>query len=284
MAGLILREISIYPVKSLGGLRREAARVEPWGLTDDRRWMVVSPAGRFLSQRELPRMARIRAEPSATGLTLAAPGRDGMTLRFPDAQSAPCRVVTVWSDAIPALDAGEAAAAWISTALGQPCRLVYLDDIGARPVDSAFGTAEDRVALADGFPLLLTLDASLAALNAILPAPVPMTRFRPNLVIEGGTAWEEDRWRRIRVGAVTFRVAKPCARCAITTVDQESGARPDKSEPLRTLGRVRRTKEGVIFGQNLIPDGPGEIAAGDEVEILEEGGSSVVLLPSAAQG
>jgi uncharacterized protein YcbX len=273
MADLTLREIRIYPVKALGCSSLPMAEVEPWGLARDRRWMVIDPAGRFLTQRELPMMARLGARAVADGLVLSAPGRADIALDFPGATTAPCRVVTVWGDAIPALDAGEEAAAWLSSALGQRCRLVYLDDPRARIVDTAFGTPEDRVSFADGFPLLLTLTASLAALNEALTqalaAPVPMNRFRPNLVIEGGTPWAEDAWRRIRIGDVSFRVVKPCARCVVTTVDQESGARPDKSEPLRTLGRIRRTAEGVIFGQNLIPDGPGSIALGDRLEILE---------------
>lgn len=273
MAAFTLTTIHVYPVKALRGSSLPSAEVEPWGLARDRRWMVVNPVGRFLSQRELPIMARLGAQAVADGLVLSAPGRADLALGFPDARTAPCRVVTVWSDAVPALDAGEAAAAWISAALGQSCRLVHLDDPRARIVDTAFGTPEDSVSFADGFPLLLTLDASLAALNEALEqapaAPIPMSRFRPNLVIEGGAPWAEDSWRRIRIGSVTFRVAKPCARCAVTTVDQETGARPDKTEPLRTLGRIRRTRDGVIFGQNLIPDGPGQVTVGDSVEILE---------------
>jgi uncharacterized protein YcbX len=134
----------------------------------------------------------------------------------------------------------------------------------------------------DGFPVLLANMASLDALNAALPQPIGMSRFRPNIIVTGAAAWAEDRWLRIRIGAVLFRVAKPCARCAVTTVDQVTGERPDKSEPLRTLGRIRRTAGGVMFGQNLIPDGPGRIAVGDSVEILEVGESNVRLLPEAA--
>jgi uncharacterized protein YcbX len=157
-----------------------------------------------------------------------------------------------------------------------------MDDTRARPVDPDYAAPDDRALFSDGFPVLLTNTASLAALNTALPKPIDMTRFRPNIVMTGATAWAEDQWRRIRIGGVVFRVAKPCARCAVTTVDQMTGERPNKSEPLRTLGRIRRTADGVMFGQNLIPDSPGRIAVGDAIEILEAGESNVRRLAPAA--
>lgn len=275
---LTVAELRIHPVKALRGYAREAVTVAPWGIETDRRWMVVTPEGRFLTQRELPGMACVTAEATVAGLRLSTEGFDPCGIPFPEPGVAPVRAVTVWRDTVPALDAGVAAAAWISAVLGLACGLVYLADTTARPVDPAFGRPGDHAAFADGFPLLLATTASLAALNAALPAPVPMDRFRPNLVLAGAEPWAEDHWKRIRVGGVTFRIVKPCSRCVVTTVDQTSGARPDKSEPLRTLGRLRRTADGVIFGQNLIPDGQGRIARGDPVEILEAGESNVRLL------
>jgi uncharacterized protein YcbX len=278
---LSVQDIRIYPVKALRGHALPVSGVETSGLDHDRRWMVVKPDGLFLTQRELPAMACISAHTTGDELTLMADAADGLRVKVPGPQ-AERRQVQVWADAVPALDAGPAAADWLSARLGLPCGLVYLDDPRARPVDPDYGTPEDRALFSDGFPVLLTNTASLAALNAALPKPIDMTRFRPNIVMTGGAPWAEDRWRRIRIGGIVFRVAKPCARCVVTTVDQMTGERPDKSEPLRTLGRIRRTAGGVMFGQNLIPDGPGRIAVGDAIEILEAGESNVsLLLPEA---
>jgi uncharacterized protein len=274
--------LSIYPVKALRGTALTASAVAIWGLDHDRRWMVVQPDGRFLTQREIPAMACIGAHASPGALTLAVDG--GGALRVPvPAPPARRRQVQVWRDQLPALDAGPDAAAWLSDVLGLPCGLVYLEDPWSRPLDPAYALPGDRALFSDGFPVLLACTASLDALNAALPSAIDMGRFRPNIVVSGSTAWEEDRWRRIRIGGITFRVAKPCTRCVVTTVDQRTGLRPDKSEPLRTLGRIRRTAAGVMFGQNLIPDGPGRIAIGDAIEILEVGESNVPLLPAAAE-
>lgn len=286
--------LNIYPVKALRGTALAASDVAIWGLDHDRRWMVVRPDGRFLTQREIPAMARIGAHASvgqasvgaasAGALTLAVDVDGRGPLRVPvPAATAERRQVQVWRDQLPALDAGPDAAAWLSDVLGLPCGLVYLDDPWARPVDPAYALPGDRAPFSDGFPVLLACTASLDALNAALPSAIDMSRFRPNIVVSGTAAWEEDRWRRIRIGGITFRVAKPCARCVVTTVDQRTGLRPDKSEPLRTLGRIRRTAAGVMFGQNLIPDGPGRIAVGDAIEILEVGESNVPLLSAATE-
>jgi uncharacterized protein YcbX len=279
---LFVEDLRIYPVKALRGYALRASPVAIWGLEHDRRWMVVTPDGRFLTQRELPAMARIGAHTTGDALTLTADAADELRVELPT-PGAERRLVEVWSDQVPALDAGPQAADWLSARLGLACALVYLDDPRARPVDPAFALADDRALFSDGFPVLLANVASLAALNAALPNPIDMGRFRPNIVMTGAGAWAEDRWRRIRIGEVVFRVAKPCARCVVTTVDQSTGERPDKSEPLRTLGRIRRTASGVMFGQNLIPDGPGRVAVGDRIEILEAGESNVRLLPPGGE-
>ena len=167
--------------------------------------------------------------------------------------------------------AGPEGDAWFSAYLGRPVRLVYLDDPTRRPVDPEYGRDGDVVSFADGYPLLLTSTASLAELGRWLSEdgaqPVPMTRFRPNAVVTGAPPWAEDRWRRIRIGAVEFRVVKPCGRCVVTTTDQITGE--VGSQPLKMLGRRRRFGKQLVFGQNMIPDGPGLIRAGDLVEVLE---------------
>ena len=270
-----LDAITIYPVKSLRGTAVQEAAVEPWGLAGDRRWMVVDVDNRYLTQRELPGMARIAAAPAADGgVVLSAPGDGAGELRVPMPETGgPTVEVLVWRDRVEAQPASREADAWLSDALGRACRLVHMGDpAAARPVDPAYGQPADRVSFADGFPLLGVNAASLDALNARLAQPVPMARFRPNLAVSGAAPWAEDGWRLLRVGGegVAFRAVKPCARCVIITTDQETGARPRDREPLRTLSSFRRNDRGrVLFGQNLVPDGVGRIAVGDEVEAVE---------------
>ena len=269
-----LSEIRIYPVKSLRGLSPRSAVVEPWGLQQDRRWMLVDSTGRFISQREFPALARVDAAAEGGALRIAAEGQGALELRVPD-ETVPSEPVTVWRSTVAARPAGDAAAAWFSRLLGVACRLVYLADPTLRRVSPEYGRAEDRVSFADGYPLLLASLPSLAALNRRLPtAPLPIDRFRPNLVVDGCAPFEEDSWRLIRVGEVTFRLVKPCDRCIVTTVDQRSGERAidaARAEPLRTLARFRRSGNKILFGQNLIPSSLGELRIGDPVEVLERG-------------
>ncbi|HKT06037.1 MAG TPA: MOSC N-terminal beta barrel domain-containing protein [Rugosimonospora sp.] len=264
-----LASIHTYPVKGCHRVDQERATVEPWGLAGDRRWMPVDAAGKMVSQREVPRLTQVQPSTVDGYLILAAPGMP--ELKVP-AVAGDLVEVAIWRNRVPASPAGAEADAWLSAVAGGPLRLVYLDDPTRRPVDPAYGRPGDRVSFADGYPLLVTNTASLDALNDwIVEAgnePVPMTRFRPNIVVTGAAAWAEDGWlgRRIRVGAVTFRAPKPCDRCVMTTNDQETGERG--REPLRTLGRYRNINQQLLFGVNLVPDAPGEIATGDEIEIL----------------
>ena len=173
---------------------------------------------------------------------------------------------------VPARVADEAASALLTDVVGLACRLVWLHDPHARTTDPRFAPDGSTVSFADAFPVLLAARASLADLNARLAVPVPMERFRPNLVVDGLGAWNEDRWRRCRIGDVVFAVARPCERCVVTTIDPRTGARPDPREPLRTLATFRRAEGGkVMFGQNLVPETSGVLRVGDAVEILEQG-------------
>ncbi len=274
---ITLAEIRIFPVKSLRGDSHTHATVEPIGLQGDRRWMVIDPHGTAITQREVPRMALVHATASATGLHLATPHLATLhlaTLGLPPlaiaepAPNNPPRRVSLWRQHIAAISAGREADAWLHQALGLRCHLVFLADPAARPVDPAYSIPGDTVSFADGFPLLLTTIESLADLNARLPHPIPMLRFRPNLVVEGAPAWAEDHWRRIHIGDTTFRVAKPCDRCIMTTIDPETAERPDPEEPLRTLKTFRRDGRGrVLFGQNLVPEVCGTVRVGDLVRI-----------------
>jgi uncharacterized protein YcbX len=205
------------------------------------------------------------------GLHLAAEGIGAVEA----APAGPRIDVRIWDDTVPAATCGRDADEFLSAALGTACHLVYLDDPWCRPVAARWRQGRETVAFADGFPVLLTSMASLDDLNRRLAAPVRISRFRGNVVVAGGAAWEEDTWRLVRIGAVTFRVAKPCARCLVTTIEQETARRPDKREPLRTLATFRRAGSGVMFGQNLVPLSEGAIAAGDPVTVLETGASNL---------
>ncbi|HNC75944.1 MAG TPA: MOSC domain-containing protein [Pseudomonadales bacterium] len=260
-------ELYLHPVKSCGGHAVERVALDPQGPRGDRRWMVTDPTGQFLTQRELARMALIQVGVTDSGITLRAPGFDTLTVMTPPQEQASERLVTVWRDQCRALLADAAANQWFSDFLQRPAQLVHLPDSSRRPVDPRYATASDQVSFADGFPLLLIGAASLDELNSRLDQPVSMRRFRPNLVVSGGAAFAEDGWRRLRIGTITFRVAKPCARCAIPGIDPDSGQ--TTTEPLRTLARFRRRDGVIYFGQNLLHDGPGTLTVGDPVELLE---------------
>jgi MOSC domain-containing protein len=203
------------------------------------------------------------------GLSVSAAGHALLTVPVPG-DADPVKVA-VWGSTVLAAGAGPVADAWFTAYLGQPARLVHLDDPTRRAVDPEYGQAGDVVTFADGFPLLLTSAGSLDQLGDWLAAngdqPVPMNRFRPNVVVTGFEPWAEDRWRRIRIGDVSFRVAKPCGRCVVTTTDQVTGARG--RQPLRMLARHRRFGQNLVFGQNIIPDTPGHLRIGDPVQITE---------------
>ncbi|MFS8479962.1 MAG: MOSC domain-containing protein [Micromonosporaceae bacterium] len=258
-----------YPVKGCYRLEHDSVRVEPWGLAGDRRWLVVDPDGTAVTQRDVAGLGQIRPTPTAGGLIVRAAGRPDLTV--PEPRDGEPTEVTVWGDVVRAASAGAVADDWFSEALDRKVRLVWLDDPTRRAVDPRYGLATDRVSFADGYPLLLANAASLDALNDWLAEdgspewPLPMTRFRPNVVVTGAPAWAEDDWvgGRIRIGEVTFRVPKACGRCVVTTTDQETGERG--REPLRTLARYRNVDQKLLFAVNLIPDAPGHIRVGDPV-------------------
>lgn len=259
-----------YPIKSVAADVLSQAEVRPQGLTGDRRWMLVDPAsGRFLTQRALPQMGRIRADWRQDGsLSLMAPGMGQLEVAVPGGESM-LREVTVWSDHLQVPDAGDDAAAWLAAAIGQPCRLVHVPEPRARQVDPQYARPDDRVGFADGFPLLLIGQSSLDDLCARVGRPLEMLRFRPNLVIEGGEPYAEDDWKRIRIGELEFEVAKGCSRCILTTIDPQTGERSADREPLATLKTYRERDGDVFFGQNLLPRGIGELRVGMPVEVLE---------------
>jgi uncharacterized protein len=263
-----LTSLTIYPLKSCAGLPLTHATMQPLGLEHDRRWMAVRPDGSCVTGRERPALVRLQARPGPEGLHLSAPGMADLWVPHPPAE-APLLAVTVWSDTCSAAWAGPAADQWLSNYLGEPLRLVYVDERMQRPVDPAYAAPEDRVGFADGFPVLLISQASLEDLNKRLPQPIPMARFRPNLVVEGCDPFAEDGWKRLRIGTVELAAVKPCSRCVFTTVDPVTATKDPQQEPLRTLATYRRTGTQVMFGQNLLVRHPGVIRVGDEVRLLD---------------
>jgi uncharacterized protein YcbX len=262
-----LISIHIYPLKSCAPLALAEAAVEPRGLSNDRRWMVVDAEGKFLTGRHAPRLTLIYAEPDGDDLVLRASGMPELRLVPPTPDSERLDTM-VWDDPIAPLLANAAAHAWISAFLDKQCRIVYMDAGCARAADPDYAAAGDVVSLADGFPLLLISQAAVDQLNMKLKQPVSILRFRPNLVVSGTVAHAEDSWKRIRVGDAEFDLVKPCSRCVFTTVDFERGEPDPSGEPLRTLLTYRRTPKGVTFGQNLIPRKLGIVRVGDKVELL----------------
>ena len=260
----VLSGVYIYPIKSCGGISLEKAELVATGLRDDRRWMLVDEAGGFMSQRGHPRMALISPSLTPERLTVSAPGMPDLEVptRFGTGETVR---VEVWGDELRGEPAGEEADRWFSEFLEFPCRLVRKPDDDFRPVDSLYATEDDQTSFADGFSLLVISEASLEDLNSRLAEPVPMNRFRPNLVIGGCEPFAEDRWDEMRVGDAGFRVAEPCPRCAVTTVDQRTGER--RKEPLRTLATYRRSGGEVWFGRNLIHTSAGTVCVWDPVEV-----------------
>jgi len=257
----------VHPVKSCRGIAPSRARVTPAGLEHDREWMVVTPAGRFVTQRELPRLAVIVPALDAGQLTLAAPGMPPLTVPLREPPESARREVTVWRDKCLARDEGDVAAEWFTGVLGRPLRLVRFDRSHRRPTDPDWSADLDGESLfADGFPVLVLSRASLDDLNARLSAPLPVGRFRPNVLLEGCEPYQEDRIGALTCSGVRLRIVKPCTRCSVTTVDQVSGAVAGE-EPLRTLKTYRWDSRlrGIAFGQNaIVESGAGAtLAVGD---------------------
>jgi uncharacterized protein YcbX len=262
---LTIASLHIYPVKSCKGIALQRGLLTDKGFQHDREWLIVREDGRFITQREHPRLALIETAIDAVALTLRAPGM--RPLIVPLAERGASVQVTCWKDLCAAHDAGDFAANWLTDFLGVPHRLVRFDPAHRRVSDPHWtGEHEALTKFSDAFPWLIISNASLAELNSRLPNALPMNRFRPNIVIEGAGAYDEDRFDELRLRDVRFKIVKSCTRCIVTTTEQTSGER-DGVEPIRTLTsyRMDRQLKGVIFGQNAIAlAGVGtEIAVGD---------------------
>jgi len=258
-----LREVWIYPVKSLPGVKVQAGSIDDRGLVGDRRFMVVDPGGRFVTQRERPRLALVEATLGET-LRLRTPA--GAAVEVPLDVDEGEREVTVWGDAVPAVDAGDDAAALLSGHLDADVRLVRMPGSTRRAADPGHARDGDLVSFADGFPFLLVSRASVDAIAARVDGPIDVRRFRPNLVVDGVDAFAEDDWTTFGIGDVTFHARKPCARCQVVDVDPDTG-RPGRGV-LKELARSRRRGNAALFGQNLVHDGPGVVRVGDAVRAI----------------
>lgn len=297
-----ISEINIYPIKSLKGISVHSAVIERRGLEFDRRWMLMSADGQFLTQREFPKMATVGVEIRDSGLLVTADGITAMVVPF-EPSTGDEVTVEVWGTASDAVRYNDGVNQWFSQVLGADVKLLYMPNSAGRDISERFNHGGDQVSFADGYPQLVIGEASLADLNERLRrsadtpvgssnrieeadksvgAPLLMNRFRPNIVVSGSDAFAEDRWERIEVGEAVFRGTKPCARCIITTVDQAKGEF-DGKEPLKTLSTYRLAKDvipdkleafgmsatAVCFGQNLIAESIGStINVGDKVEII----------------
>ncbi|TBU77246.1 MOSC domain-containing protein [Pseudomonas daroniae] len=257
-----------FPLKSAIGESLPSLQLDGLGVVGDRRWMLADAEnGRFLTQRTFPRMSGLQARWNQVGgLTLEAPDRPSLDVALPDPDEA-LRGVIIWRDSMRVPDAGDEAAAWVSEFMGKPCRLVHVPAERARYIEGNV-TGDEKVGFADGFPLLLIGQASLDDLVARVGRPLEMLRFRPNLVVQGSEPYAEDSWKRIRIGGVEFTVAKGCSRCIITTIDPQTGERSTDREPLTTLRSYRQREGEILFGQNLINHGSGELLVGMPVEVL----------------
>jgi uncharacterized protein YcbX len=263
-----VEELHIYPLKSARGIPKSAVRLAATGLEWDRNWMVTDCAGGFLTQRTDPNLARIETSLSATGLTLRAPGQPPLQLPF--TFQGEVMNVQVWKDRCEGLDQGQAASEWASTVLEKPVRLVRVPGMPKRAANPEYaGPQLAPVAFSDGFPILVCNRASLEELNARMPEPIPMGRFRPNIVLNGLEPFAEDRIASLRIGAVTLKLVKPCTRCVITSTDQSTGERTTNPLPYLREFRFDRKLLGVTFGENAV------VAAGVGASI-DQGAECVV--------
>lgn len=264
----ILSQIVVYPVKSLAGIAVERWPVDDKGLLYDRKWMLIDSAATFLSQRRLPKMALIKTQIEGEQLILSAQGQTDLVLPLHPQDGEEIKVM-VWHDQCLAKTCGDAADAWLSKVLHTDCRLVYQADQDLRKVDPDYALDTDQTAFSDGFPFLIVSENSLNALNQAMQLEFDMARFRPNLVIADCESYAEDRWRRIVINDIRFRLPKPCSRCSVPTIDPctaETG-----KEPLSTLNRLRKWQNKVYFGQNALHDKPGSLSVGQAVSIEEFG-------------
>lgn len=262
MNRLKLSEIWIYPIKSMGGIRLSSAKVMEKGLQYDRRWMLVNGENGFMTQREYPSMALFKPTLQKTGFSIA---HSGSIFFLPfENQLLPQPIKTlVWKDEVTTFEINIEFSEWFSKRLGLSCKLVQFPEENQRPVDPSYQINQENVSLADGYPFLIIGESSLNDLNGRMTQPIPMNRFRPNLVFTGGTPYEEDNWKFFTIGVNKFAGVKPCGRCVMPTINQQTGEKG--KEPTATLANYRKIENKIYFGQNVIAINHHEIHEGDEI-------------------
>ncbi|OWV76085.1 molybdenum cofactor sulfurase [Rhizobium sp. R634] len=268
-------DLFIYPLKSARGIALPAAEIDAYGLPGDRRAMITDAQGHFITQRELPDLARINVRSESGAFRLLMQGRQDIAVPPPQPESR--MDVTVWKSTVSAAVADPESNHQLSEWLGREVRLVFFDGQARRTANVEWAGEGTPVSFTDGYQILVTTTGSLKALNADLAAhgegSVGMERFRPNIVIDTDEAWPEDRWAAIEIAGIRFDLVKPCSRCIMTTQDQQTGSR-DVANPMPAMGRIRMSADrrvpGPLFGWNATPRGSGRISIGDAVRILEE--------------
>lgn len=265
-----ITQLHIYPVKSLAGIAVQEALVTERGFQHDRRWLLINENNRFLTQREFGALALLQTEITTEYLIIRHRNKLELgMLQVPLQTNSNERfTVQIWDDICDALAIGKAADAWLSEALEAKVRLVYLPDDSPRQVEPERVQMPMNVSFADAYPYLLIGETSLSDLNQRLAEPVPMNRFRPNIVFAGAAAYQEESWGDLLIGGVSFRGIKPCGRCILTTTDQDTGLRHTGGDPLKTLATYRTQGNKVLFGMNLITLGSGVIKVGEELIVL----------------
>ena len=263
MSQLILFKIYIYPVKSLGGISVDSAIADARGLKYDRRFLLVDENAMFMTQRDFPRLALLKLSFSENAFEVLNT-KDNSRLIIPfESDSNKNISVTIWDDECKAVKLGNDFDDWFSDAVGKKCSLVFMPDDERRIVKKKYIYDEHIVSFADAYPFLIIGQSSLDDLNAKLENPIPMNRFRTNFVFTGGKPFEEDNWNHFRIGDVNFKAVKPCARCVITTTNQDTAER--SSEPLKTLSTYRKFNNKVLFGMNVVCFNNGFVSVGDEI-------------------
>lgn len=267
-SNLTIQDIFIYPIKSLGGVRLEEAWVEEKGFQHDRRWMLVMEDGTFITQREHPDLSLLQVVIAHDSLMVFDKKDRSKQIRIPFEQISDEEIeVTVWDDIITAVKVGKEYDSWFSEKLGFKVFLVKMPETTLRKVNPKYAKNGESVSFADGMPYLIIGQSSLNELNSRLEKPVLMNRFRPNIVFSGGKAFDEDQMLSIRIGDLDFSLIKPCARCVLTTVDQDSGKKG--KEPLKTLASYRSFGNKILFGQNMVAMSKGKIKVGDPMIVMD---------------
>ncbi len=267
----VISGLSVHFIKSCRATPLDVAELDERGIRYDRRWMVVDETGRFVTQRECPELAQVVPHLTEEGLLIEVEGDEHMRITVPRSiwEGESVTPITVWKHIGVGTDQGQAAGDFFSTHLHKSVRLVRMPEVHVRTPNRRPEGITTQVGFADGYPLLLATERSLAELNANLPTghdPISMERFRPNIVVTGvDEAWEEERWNQFTVNGVLFHGVKPCERCPITQTDQRTGARVSK-EPLRTLARIHRQGNAALFGANLIHASVGTLRVGSPIE------------------